>query len=151
MAETFCDIVSDEEDVARIIFSPSYIDDGRVSPTAFHWEKLSSGTIEDYISVLRGDTANLDSETRSFKARTKGDARYGYALLNVGKIRNIQIVSEQQVTTDVKAFSSNKRPSHAGIVAYIDGEIVTADNTITPELMMLQKKLAMLCSNIVKF
>ena len=75
MPEKFSDIVGSEENVARIIFSPSYIFDGRVAPTAFRWEILPSGTTEDYISVLRGDTSNLDSDTRHFKARTKGDVR----------------------------------------------------------------------------
>ena len=151
MAEKFSDIVASEEDVARIIFSPSYIYNGRVAPTAFRWEILPSGTVEDYISVLRGDVSNLDAETRSFKARKEGDTRYGYALLKVGKIRDIHIISEQQVNADVKAFPSKKFPSHAGIVADIDGKRITAVSPITPELMMLQKKLAMLCSEIVKF
>ena len=106
---------------------------------------------ENYISVLRGDVSNLDAETRSFKARKEGDTRYGYALLKVGKIRDIHIISEQQVNADVKAFPSQKFPSHAGIVANIDGKRITAVSPITPELMMLQKKLAMLCSDIVKF
>lgn len=151
MAEKFSDIVGSEENVARIIFSPSYIFDGRVSPTAFRWEILPSGTEEDYISVLRGDVSNLDAETRSFKARKEGDTRYGYTLLNVGKIRNIRVIFEQKVNADVMAFPSKKFPSHAGIVANIDGRRVTAINMITPEVMMLQKKLAMLCSEIVRF
>lgn len=151
MPEKFSDIVGSEEDVARIIFSPSYIFEGRVAPTAFRWEILPSGTVEDYISVLRGATSNLDSDTRHFKARTKGDTRYGYTVLNVGKIRDIHIVSEQEVNTDVKAFPSQKFPSHAGIVTDINGKRVTAVTSITPELMILQKKLAMLCSKIVKF
>ena len=110
MPEKFSDIVGSEEDVARIIFSPSYIFEGRVAPTAFRWEVLPSGTVEDYISVLRGDTSNLDSDTRHFKARAKGDTRYGYNVLNVGKIRDIHIVSDQEVNTDVNAFPSQNNP-----------------------------------------
>jgi len=45
-------MVSNEESVARIIFSPSYIFQGRVSPTAFRWFVLPSGHAENYISVL---------------------------------------------------------------------------------------------------
>ena len=97
MAEKFSDIVASEEDVARIIFSPSYIYNGRVAPTAFRWEILPSGTVEDYISVLRGNVSNLDAETRSFKARKEGDTRYGYALLKVGKIRDIHIYFQKRI------------------------------------------------------
>ena len=55
MAEMELDLnrVASEESVARVIFSPSYIFKGRVSPTAFRWDVLPSGDAEDYISVLR--------------------------------------------------------------------------------------------------
>ena len=151
MAEKFSDIVVSEENVARIIFSPSYIFDGRVSPTAFRWEILPSGTVEDYISVLRGDVSNLEEDTRSFKARTEGDIRYGYALLNVGEVRSIKIASDKDVATDVLSFPSKKFPSHAGVIVDIDGKRVTAASEITPEQMLIRKKLAVLCSDIVKF
>lgn len=135
MAESFSDIVGSEENVARIIFSPSYIFDGRVSPTAFRWEMLPSGTVEDYISVLRGDVSNFEEDTRSFKARTEGDTRYGYALLNVGEVRSIRIASDKEV---VLSFPSKKFPSHAGIIADIDGIRVTAASEITPEQMLIR-------------
>ena len=44
--------IADEEKVARILFSPSLVYKGQVSPKAFKLEKLKSGA-EDYISVLR--------------------------------------------------------------------------------------------------
>jgi len=50
-----------------------------------------------------------------------------------------------------EAFPSKMFPSHAGIVADIDGKRITAISSITPELMILQKKMTMLCSEIVKF
>ena len=81
MAESYPQIVGGEESVARIIFSPSYIYNGRVAPTAFRWDVLPSGNAEDYISVLRGDVSNLEIETRHFKARIEGDERYGYAFI----------------------------------------------------------------------
>ena len=43
--------INDEEQVARILFSPSHIYEGRVSPKAFKLEMLKNGA-EDYISVL---------------------------------------------------------------------------------------------------
>ena len=49
--------INDEEQVARILFSPSHIYEGRVSPKAFKLEMLKNGA-EDYISVLRNKAMN---------------------------------------------------------------------------------------------
>ena len=51
MAEMELDLnrVASEESVARVIFSPSYIFKGRVSPTAFRWDVLPSGDAEDAV------------------------------------------------------------------------------------------------------
>ena len=150
MAESLPKTVGDEENVARVIFSPSYVYNGRVAPTAFRWNVLPNGEAEDYISVLRGDTANLEIETRHFKARVDGDQRYGYALLGVGRIREIGIGSVE-TEVDVLPFPSRKHPSHAGIVVCIAKERVTALTPVSPEIMMVQKELALRCSEIVKF
>ena len=150
MAKTFPKVVNDEEHVARIIFSPSYIYNGHVAPTAFRWEVLPSGHAENYISVLRGDTSELDKQTRSFRARTEGDTRFGYTLLRVGNIRGIPF-DDIDCTIDVQAFPSKAHPNHAGIVADIDKERVTALTPVSPEVMMIQKELANLCGEIIKF
>ena len=70
-------LIADDEKVARILFSPSHIYKGRVSPKAFKLEKLKSGA-EDYISVLRYNADQLDSVSAVFRPRTKGDSRYGF-------------------------------------------------------------------------
>ena len=71
--------IADDEKVARILFSPSHIYKGRVSPKAFKLEKLKSGA-EDYISVLRYNADQLDSVSAVFRPRTKGDSRYGFTI-----------------------------------------------------------------------
>lgn len=152
MAEQFPQIVGEEESVARIIFSPSYIYNGHVSPTAFRWDILPSGHVEDYISVLRGDESNLDTQTKRFRARKEGDMRYGYALMGVGSIREIgKDTIGMQTKVDVLSFPSKTHPNHAGIVVEMANERVTALTPVTPEIMMVQKELAMRCSEIVKF
>ena len=153
MAEFLPHIVGDEEDVARVIFSPSYIFKGRVAPTAFRWDVLQSGTAEDYISVLRGDFSLLDAQTVGFKARTEGDMRYGYAQLRVGEIRKIGNDGSIgiPVKVDVQPFPSKAHPNHAGIVVDMSNERVTAFTPVTPEIMMIQKELASLCSEIIQF
>ncbi|MBP5337858.1 MAG: hypothetical protein J6Z14_00925 [Prevotella sp.] len=139
--------------MARIIFSPSYIYNGRVAPTAFRWYVLPSGDAEDYISVLRGDVSKLEIETRHFKARGEGDERYGYALLGVGCIREIGIGNDEGLETkvDVLPIPSKRHPNHAGIVVDIAKERVTALTPVSPIVMMVQKELALRCSGIMKF
>ena len=154
MAETLANIVSNEEKVARVIFSPSYIYNGKVAPTAFRWEILPSGDVEEYISVLRDHSEdNIDEQTKHFSVRTEGDSRYGYAVLVTNNIRNIKnnLVSENSIGIDVLPFPSKRLPNHAGIVVDINNNRITAKTPVTPELMFVQKMLASICSDIIKF
>lgn len=154
MPESVTTVVLDEEKVARVIFSPSYIYKGRVAPTAFRWEVLPSGDAEDYISVLRCNAeSNIDEQTRNFRARTEGDSRYGYAVLETNSIRNIKNnpVFENSIGIDVLPFPSKRLPNHAGIVVDINDSRVTANTPVTPELMFIQKMLASICSDIIRF
>lgn len=66
--------ITDDEKVARILFSPSHIYKGRVSPKAFKLEKLKSGA-EDYISVLRYNADQLDSVSAVFFYQLMEDCR----------------------------------------------------------------------------
>ena len=146
--------VDDQENVARIIYSPSYIEDGRVSPTAFRWERLPSGASENYISVLRYDgTQDLEMDSRPFKPRNEGDSRYGFAVLNTGDIRaiNDDFDAEDDIKIEVSPHPSSKRSNHAGISVDIKGETVTTDTPTNGDIEFIQKNLAMLCSEIVKF
>ena len=146
-------MVNNDENVARIIFSPSYIFQGRVSPTAFRWNVLPSGDVEDYISVLRDDGGNLNEESQNFRPRTQGDERYGYALLNVGDVRDISqsVLLEDTTSIDVQPFPSKKLVNHAGIQVVLDGMIVDANTPVNAEIITIQKELAMLCSDVVPF
>ncbi len=140
--------VSDEERVARILFSPSHIYEGRVSPKAFKLEMLK-GRAEDYISVLRYDEERLDVVSSNFCSRTKGDTRYGYTFLNVCDIRELDDeICNRQVTVLPKP--SKRLPFHAGVFLSIDGRVQTA-NDISPDVDYFQKELAMLCDGIHKF
>lgn len=147
------DHVGDSENVARVIFSPSYIYKGRVAPTAFKWDILPSGDAEDYISVLREDGRDLSELTKSFKPRVEGDKRYGYALLNAGDIRSISDskLLEEDTRVDVLPYPSKRYANHAGIKMMVKGITVTALSPISTEIMTVQKELAMKCSEIVPF
>ena len=43
--------VTNEEDIARVVFSPLMVEDGEVSPSAFQLRDLHKP--EDYVSVIR--------------------------------------------------------------------------------------------------
>ena len=79
--------------------------------------------------------------------------RYGYALLGVGSIREIGLDNDKGLETkvDVLPFPSKLHPNHAGIVVEIDNKRVTALSPISPKIMMVQKELALRCSEIVSF
>ena len=109
MPESVTTVVLDEEKVARVIFSPSYIYKGRVAPTAFRWEVLPSGDIKN------------------------------------------NPVFENSIGIDVLPFPSKRLPNHAGIVVDINNSRVTANTPVTPELMFIQKMLASICSDIIRF
>ena len=142
--------ISNEEQVARIIFAPSFICDGKVSPTAFRWEVLPSGLAEDYISVLRNDGSDFCKQSEHFRPRTIGDQRYGYALIPVGGIRQLDTEFANR-KVEVIAKPSKSLPNHAGIYAYFDKNKVTAATPVSADIMLLQKELAQLCSVPIKF
>ena len=143
-------VVFDSERVARVLFSPSYISEGRVAPTAFRWYVLKTGDVEDYISVLRESGQDINALSLKFRPRDRGDERFGYAWLLVKGVRNISGFMNN-TTVNVKPFPSKKLPNHAGIEVYVDGRKVDAHTPIVPEVMVVQKLLAELCSAPIKF
>ena len=107
--------VGDDEDVARLLFSPLFICDGVLSQKAFTLEKDSN---ETYISVLRPRISSFNAD---MKCITKeGNILYGYALLNVGELRKCKIQHNKVIKFDVLPRNSGKRKSHAGIFTTID-------------------------------
>lgn len=106
--------VSDSEDVARLLFSPLFICDGILSQKAFTLDKTVN---ETYISVLRPAISSFRSDIEGIKM--EGNTLYGYALLNVSKVRHITIDYPEQILLDVLPRNAGKRKSHAGIYATI--------------------------------
>ena len=152
------DLINDREDVARVLFFPSFFQgedsplysDGVLSPTAFKLQILKSGAPEASISVLRTMIASFIHDIARLTPRTPSDFKYGYALLNVGQVRRIQIPSNHNIEIEVLPSASRHLHSHAEIVVRIDGDIVTAEADPI-EIIRFRKKLARLASErIVK-
>lgn len=142
--------VSDCERVARILFSPSYISEGRVAPTAFRWYIMKNGEAEDYISVLRESGQDMNELSLQFRPRDDGDERYGYTWLPVVGIRNLS-GSLKNMVVDVVPYPSKKLPNHAGIEVFLNGQKVNAYTPQNPEVLIIQKLLSNLCSKPIKF
>lgn len=140
--------ISDEEQVARILFSPSHIAEGRVSPKAFRLEILRGGA-EDYVSVLRDEENKLKDVSAKFIPRTKGDEIYGYTLLKAKAIRDLDAELESR-DVELVPKPSKRLPLHAGISLFIDGKQVTAKD-ISSDIDYFQKELALICENIHEF
>lgn len=140
--------IGEDEDVARILFSPSHIFEGRVSPKAFKLEMLKGGA-EDYISVLRYDADELDNVSSIFRPRTAGDQRYGYTYLLA---KDVMELNNEFLNRKVQLLPkpSKRLPFHAGIFLTLDGRLQTASD-LSPEIDYFQKELAMLCDGIHKF
>lgn len=141
------DFVSDEEDVARMLFSPLFICDGILSQKAF---TLEATVKETYISVLRPaiDTFKDDMEG----IRKEGNTVYGYALLSVEKIRKVEIDCQEEISVDVLPRNAGKRKSHAGIFATIDKKKVRGGAPQTVARMLLRMKLVEIAQKrIVEF
>ena len=151
-------VLPNAEDVARVLFYPSFFEeanspffcDGVLSPVAFKLQVLRSGTVETSISVLRVIFPSFIHDITKLSPRNSIDIKCGYALLNVGEVKELSISSSKHIQIDVLAASSKRLLSHAEIVLHVDGNIVTAlDETI--EVIRFRKKLARLASKRMVF
>ncbi|WP_289763526.1 hypothetical protein [uncultured Duncaniella sp.] len=105
------DFVADEEHIARVVFSPSMVVDGKLAPTAFKLRMLGSGP-ETYVSVWRQDFMIPTKENTKDINIPEENILFGYASINVGECRSIKLGG---VTVDVKSYPNKKHPYHAGI------------------------------------
>lgn len=104
--------VAETEEVARILFSPSMVNEGRISRNAFFLEFLKSGEWEDYLSVWRTLYRIPTRENVNFPPRTLGDKVYGYAALTVSTIHAQDVLD---CTARVKRMTKKKNHYHVGI------------------------------------
>lgn len=145
--------IPNEEDVARVLFYPSFfteddnplISEGVLSPTAFKLQILKSGVAEKSISVLRTSIDSFNHDVAKLLPRVASDYKYGYALLNVGEIRSIEIPTAKKTAIAVNSCSSKSLPSHAEIVFQLDGNTITAKNEPL-EVIRFRKRLARIAS-----
>ncbi len=102
--------INNEENVARVVFSPMMVEDNEISPSAFFLRDLKPP--EDYVSVFRHNYMVPTFENVSMIHTPKNNTICGYALLNVGICRNI---TYNDIMIDVLSHPNQKNPYHAGI------------------------------------
>lgn len=142
---TVPEIIAETEELARIIFSPSMVEDGQVSPSAFFMENLRNGP-ETYISVWRSCYITPSPENITIKPRQKGDSLVGYAVISVSDCCNICYEDYEMY---VKPYPSNRNPAHAGIHVNKGTEMIKG-NCLDPSYLILAMMIAQKCS-FVKF
>lgn len=140
--------VSDEEMVARAIFSPSFFTRaGKIGPQAYYFAPFR-GRVETDISVLREALCpNLEAAIRRITPRNDRDKVSGYAELKVVDIRILSYTRRtDEVLVDVIASPSRAMPCHAGIMIKNHGRKYSSDDMdvrpLQPALMSVMAKLA---------
>ncbi len=108
-------MIEDKETTARVIFEPKMVYNGRLLASAF---ELRSAISETYLSVLRMDVDGWEKDIYKIPQH-KNRRLFGYAKLNVGDIRAIEL---HHVKYDVQEADNSKISSHAGIFITVDNE-----------------------------
>ncbi|MCF0186284.1 MAG: hypothetical protein HUJ98_07345 [Bacteroidaceae bacterium] len=127
--------IADEEQIARILFAPSMILNGRVSPTAFNLDNLEHGP-EKYVSVWRINLQVPTPGNVTFPPRKAGDCLIGYAELNTGACRQISFEDWA-----VEIHQRGKNLFHAGI-EYSQGAKKIKGYCEHPSFIVVKKQLA---------
>lgn len=110
-------MIENTENIARAIFSPRMIVDGRIIPAAF---ELRESINESYLSVMRLSIDSWKQEILLIPQR-KNRQLYGYAEMNVGEIRDLKL---KDVKYDVLPYPTETMKSHAGImITYKDNPL----------------------------
>ena len=108
-------MIPNTENVARAIFSPRMIVNGEIQPEAF---RLRAALNEDYLSVMRLSVPSWMDDIKLIPQR-QNRMLFGYAEMNVGEIRHIQL---KDVSYDVREVPNETIRSHAGIFIKVKGE-----------------------------
>ena len=108
-------MLSREENVARVLFSPRMIYNGELQIEAF---QLRGSIAEDYLSVLRTSVSSWREDVMAIPQRKNRELK-AYAEMNVGEIRDASFLN---VAFEVKACDNERLKSHGGIFVTIDGK-----------------------------
>lgn len=110
--------VLENELIARVLFPPQMVMEGKVLPAAFVLRSLIG---EEYISVLRISVSTFNSDVKTL-LYSRQRSFYGYAVMRVDDIHCIKCLEDGHTANCiVKEVDNHKLKSHAGIFMYVDG------------------------------
>ncbi len=131
-------LIDETEPITRILFCPSMVDNGRVSPTAFELEDLERGP-EKYVSLF---LLNIFSPTKEncakLRARKEGDVLYGHATSVINKCSGI---TYDDIVLNFKRHDRNTA-GHIGL-HYSKGEKAIKGKCIDPSFILITKMIAL--------
>lgn len=84
------EVIDDLEPISRVLFCPSMVENGRVSPTAFELDELERGP-ETYVSLFLLNLFQPTKENcaKKMHARKEGDVLFGHAVSVINKCKDI--------------------------------------------------------------
>ena len=130
-------IIDETEPITRVLFCPSMVDNGRVSPTAFELDNLDRGP-EKYVSLF---LLNIFIPTKDncaiLRARKEGDELYGYATSVISKCSGI---TYDDIVLNFKRHDRNTA-GHIGL-HYSKGEKAIKGKCIDPSFIIITKMIA---------
>jgi len=131
-------IIGDSEPITRILFYPSMVDNGSVSPSAFELEDLEHGP-EKYVSLY---LLNIFQPTKEncvrLRARKEGDKLYGYATSIINKCAGITF---DGISICFKKHDKNTA-GHIGL-HYSKGDKAIKGKCFDPSFLIVTKMIAL--------
>lgn len=130
-------VIGDSEPIFRILFCPSMVVDGCVSPTAFELDDLERGP-ETYISLFLISIFPPTKENCiNFRARRAGDSLYGYATSFINKCKDI---AYDGISLLFKMHDKSTA-GHIGMHYSKDGRYIK-DKCLDPSFLIMTKLIA---------
>ena len=131
------EVIDDLEPISRVLFCPSMVENGHVSPTAFELNDLDRGP-ETYVSLF---LLNLFQPTEENCAklhiRKKGDVLFGHAVSVINKCKDI---AYDKISISFKKHDK-KNVGHIGL-HYSNGGKAIKGKCIEPSFIIITKLIA---------
>ena len=112
--------LSSVENIVRVIFPQTMMNEGELLPGAFKLRERPEGS-EQYISVFRQYCEAFFNDISAFDKQRNLPC----CIMNVGEITETELKIENKSTKyNVKAVPTDNYQSHAGIFTYLDGMLI---------------------------
>ena len=112
--------LSSVENVVRVIFPLTMMNEGELLPAAFKLRERADGA-EQYISVFRQYSESFCNDILNFDKQRNLPC----CIMNVGEIAETKLeIENKPAKFNVKAVPTDNYQSHAGIFTYLDGIMI---------------------------